>query len=291
MHQIGEKYQYPIKTVCPLCSSMGVCTYKSYSKCCARPSSISTTMELAKCKCPAWELLNQNGWGSGPAACSHAHCMPHSLWDKILKFTPLEGQRHWGPEKVGNSPRVKRLINGQHHPGSSSPHSYPLCSRAFPDELMFGSMLCALSPKWTVWCIPPTGLSSSFGFSTSVTKLPVGTGCLGTITGTTIDKLLGEHLPDIFEGYRKIFRFKCTLNTSPHWQKLQCPPGTDTMTMTTKHKRSVFWQLKCSCHVAGPDTHFTKHCTFTMAYRFWNDTTLDQFLLLFQFLHYFKIFT
>lgn len=57
---------------------------------------------------------------------------------------------------------------------------------------MFGSILRALSPKWTVWCVPPTGLSSSFGFSTSVTKLPVGTGCLGTITGTTIDKLLGE---------------------------------------------------------------------------------------------------
>lgn len=82
---------------------------------------------------------------AGPVVCFHAHCVPH-LWGKILKFTLSEGQRHWGPEKLGNSPKAKRQISGQHHPASSRVHALhhfalePLqmnsclevCSRVFP---------------------------------------------------------------------------------------------------------------------------------------------------------------
>lgn len=204
---------------------MSACT-KAIQNTVQGPAAISINKELAKCKCPASELLNQNCCGQAQQSMFHAYCVPHNLWGKILKFTLSD----WGPEKLGNSTEAKKLISGQHHTASPRVHTlthlalealqmnsyWKVCSMLVPlneqhdaFHLLVCLFHCVLVLLLQSYCLEWR--------------------CFGTITGTTVDTPLGEHLLDIFEGYRKISRLKCMLNISPHWQTPQCPPAKDSM--------------------------------------------------------------
>lgn len=139
----------------------------------------------------------------------HAYCVPHNLWGKILKFTLSD----WGPEKLGNSTEAKKLISGQHHTASPRVHTlthFALEALQMNSYFKVCSMLVPLNEQHDAFhllvclfhCVLVLLLQSYC----------LEWRCFGTITGTTVDTPLGEHLLDIFEGYRKIFRLKCMLN-------------------------------------------------------------------------------
>lgn len=231
---------------------------------------------------------------AGPVVCFHAHCVPH-LWGKILKFTLSEGQRHWGPEKLGNSPKAKRQISGQHHPASSRVHALhhfalePLqmnsclevCSRVFPlyeqhdaSHLLVCLLHCVLALLLQNYWLGGGGVGTITG--TPLTYLLVST-CLTSLKATKRSVDLSAHQTPVHIG-RNI------LNA----HERQTPRAM----IPTKHRRPVYWQLRWSGHVAVRHTHFTNH----LAYHFWNDVTCNQFFTLpvstlFQNLHIFLYYT
>lgn len=145
-----------------------------------------------------------------------------------------------------------------------------------------------LSPNLTTWCTPllhSVFLLQSYWLGEA--------GVLDTISGTTTDIPLGEYLLDIFKGYKKMFRLKCTFK----YQSTLA--GTFMPTSDGQHgawhrpiHRPFYCQLKRSHHVAIP-----QHTLYTPlglpslgACSFWSISFTFLVSALFQNLHIINVY-